>query len=79
VVSHPLQLLSSVPLGTRVVVRYRIPGGTTDALGTLEARDSASCTVATRTGSVTVKLDDVQLAKAVPPPPPRRERRASPA
>ncbi|POH71595.1 putative acetyltransferase [Arthrobacter glacialis] len=70
-----LERLTQLPLGTRVVIRYRIGSGLTDALGDLVARDDLGCTVATRTGTLTIKFDDVQLAKAVPPPPPRRERR----
>ncbi|WP_258067138.1 hypothetical protein [Arthrobacter sp. GMC3] len=76
--SHALDLISSVPLGTRVVIRYRIDGGSTDALGDLTGRDSLSCTVATRSGEVAIKYDDVRLAKAVPPPPAPRERRVQP-
>lgn len=76
--NRALELLSALPLGTRVVVRYRIDGGTTDALGGLTARDALSCTVATRSGDVVVALADIQLAKPVPPPPPRRERRIPP-
>jgi hypothetical protein len=71
-------LLASLPLGTRVVVRHRIDGGTTDALGELSARDQLTCTVDTRNGPAVIRLDAVQLAKAVPPPPPRRERRFRP-
>lgn len=65
-------LLTSLPLGTRVVVRYRIEGGLTDALGDLAARDDLSCTIAGRRGDVVVLLDAVTAAKPVPPPPPRR-------
>lgn len=70
-----LSRLAQLPLGTRMVVRYRIDGGSTDALGDLSARDSGSCTITTRTGPVTIKYDDIQLAKAVPPPPAPRARR----
>jgi DUF4097 and DUF4098 domain-containing protein YvlB len=61
-------------LGTRVVVRYRIDVGATDALGDLTGRDDHSCTIRTRSGDVTVSFDDVELAKQVPPPPARRPR-----
>jgi len=77
-VSHALELISALPLGTRVVIRYRIDGGSTDALGNLTGRDPLSCTVATRSGDVVIRLEDIRLAKAVPPPPPRRERRTLP-
>lgn len=73
-----LDRLAQLPLGTRMVVRHRIDGGLSDALGDLTARDARGCTISTRTGPVTIKYDDVQLAKAVPPPPPRRERRLQP-
>lgn len=70
-----LSRLAQLPLGTRMVIRYRIDGGFSDALGDLTARDSLGCTITTRTGAVTIKYDDVQLAKAVPPPPAPRSRR----
>ncbi|MGO4384202.1 putative acetyltransferase [Specibacter sp. RAF43] len=73
--SRAVETLKSVPLGTRMVVRYRIEAGSTDALGELTARDAATCTVATRSGPEMIAWDDVQLAKPVPPPPPRRARR----
>lgn len=69
-------LLGGLPLGTRVVVRYRIEGGFTDALGDLLACGDAECTVDTRRGAVTVVLADVVAAKQVPPAPPRRNPRA---
>ncbi|MEV7097166.1 ferrous iron transport protein A [Amycolatopsis sp. NPDC051045] len=67
-----MKLLRELPLGTRVVVRYRIEGGFTDALGDLVARDEVSFTVETRRGSVVVAFDAVSLAKPVPPPPVRK-------
>ncbi|MBM7780240.1 putative acetyltransferase [Arthrobacter tumbae] len=70
--SPAAHLLTSLPLGTRVVVRYRIEGGLTDALGDLASRDAVSCTIAGRRGDVVVPLDAVTAAKPVPPPPPRR-------
>jgi hypothetical protein len=73
----PVDLLTRVPLGTRVVVRYRIEGGFTDALGNLLARGEAECTVDTRHGEVTVPLADVVAAKEVPPAPARRRPRAA--
>lgn len=73
-VNTALDRLATLPLGTRVVVRYRIDGGLTDALGLLSARDSLGCTITSRSGPVLIKYDDVTLAKPVPPPPARRER-----
>jgi hypothetical protein len=67
-----VKLLQELPLGTRVVVRYRIEGGFTDALGNLVARDETTCTVETRRGPVVVAFDAVALAKPVPPPPTRK-------
>ncbi|MFP5252008.1 MAG: ferrous iron transport protein A [Actinomycetes bacterium] len=69
--------LTALPLGTRVVVRYRLHGDThraTDALGDLVALDAVTCTVATRRGDVEIALADVLLAKPVPPPPAPRPR-----
>lgn len=74
-VDTALERLTQLPLGTRMVVRHRIDGSLSDALGELTARDDASCTIATRSGAVIIKFDDVQLAKAVPPPPAPRIRR----
>jgi hypothetical protein len=68
----PQQFLSDAPLGTRVVVRYRIDGGLTDALGELVERTGAECTVRTRRSDVVIALPLVVAAKAVPPAPPRR-------
>ncbi len=68
----PQQFLSETPLGTRVVVRYRIEGGLTDALGELVERTGGECTVRTRREDVTIALPLVVAAKEVPPAPPRR-------
>lgn len=73
--------LRALPLGTRLVVRYRLRGeehGATDALGDLVAVDTASCTIATRRGEVVIAIDDIVAAKAVPPPPPPRPRARKP-
>ncbi|MEV6828342.1 ferrous iron transport protein A [Amycolatopsis sp. NPDC051102] len=67
-----MKLLRELPLGTRVVVRYRIEDGFTDALGDLVARDDVSCTVQTRRGPVVVAFSAIALAKPVPPPPARK-------
>lgn len=70
--SIALERLLAFPLGTRVVVRYRLENGSTDALGLLTARDNSSVTITTRSGESCVKFDDVLLAKEVPPAPARR-------
>jgi hypothetical protein len=63
----------SLPLGSRVVVRYRIPGGATDVLGELTRMSATECDVLARSGVlVTVVLANIVAAKAVPPPPVRR-------
>lgn len=64
--------VSGTKPGTRIVVRRRIDGGFTDAIGYLRSVDGTSCVVETRRGSVTILLADIALAKAVPPPPVRR-------
>ena len=71
----PQQFLSAAPLGTRVVVRYRIEGGLTDALGELVGRTGTECTVRTRRADVVIPLPLVVAAKEVPPAPPRRDPR----
>jgi hypothetical protein len=70
--TSPATLLTTVAIGRRVVARYRIPGGFTDALGYLRSRDGRSCVIETRRGEVTVPLADVVAAKTVPEPPARR-------
>jgi hypothetical protein len=70
--SRPADFLASVKPGTRVVARYRIPGGFTDALGYVRSCDGTVCVIETRRSMVTVALVDVALAKAVPEPPARR-------
>ena len=70
--SSARDFLSQVDIGTRVVVRYRIEGGLSDALGVLSSRTSTHCVIDTRRGLTTVDLADVVLAKQVPPPPQRR-------
>ena len=69
--------LRALPLGTRVVVRYRLHGDThkaTDALGELVQVGESTCTVATRRGEVAIAIADIVAAKTVPPPPDRRPR-----
>jgi len=73
-----------VPLtvGTRVVVRHSLAGDQSppwsDLLGELLAQDSASLTVSTASGPVTVARAAVVGAKPVPPAPVRRARSARP-
>jgi hypothetical protein len=63
----------ALPVGTRVVVRYRTPLGATDVLGPLLHISDTQCEVRSRTGDVTIELASVIAAKQVPPPPrPRR-------
>ncbi|OMH23384.1 hypothetical protein BKD30_12770 [Tersicoccus phoenicis] len=76
--TSPAQLLSTLPLGTRVVVRYRIEATghrATDALGEIVGREIDTCTVRTRSaGDIAIPLRDVVAAKPVPPPPASRRR-----
>jgi ribosomal protein S18 acetylase RimI-like enzyme len=71
--------VSNLPLGSRVVVRWRLEapdpatGATlTDAVGTLLERDAATLTVGTSRGPVTIATSRVTAAKEVPPKPSRR-------
>ena len=71
--------VSNLPLGSRVVVRWRLEapdpatGATlTDAVGTLVARDAQSVQVETSRGVVTIEVARVTAAKEVPPKPSRR-------
>ncbi|MCY7326427.1 MAG: hypothetical protein LH605_09905 [Microbacteriaceae bacterium] len=71
--SDAARFVSGTTPGTRIVVRYRIEGMMTDALGYLVWADDTTCVVETKRGPVEIALADVALAKAVPPPPePRR-------
>ncbi|TLM86889.1 hypothetical protein [Pseudarthrobacter sp. NamE5] len=72
----PARFLLAAGAGTRVVVRYRIPDGFTDALGHLVSCDAGACTIRTRQADVVIRLADVVAAKAVPPAPERRRTRA---
>ncbi|MBC7441821.1 MAG: ferrous iron transport protein A [Ramlibacter sp.] len=68
--------VSVTEVGTRIVVRTRIEGGVTDAVGYLRSRTDTECTVETKRGLVTLALADIVAAKQVPPPPaPRAPRR----
>ncbi|MDD7835368.1 MULTISPECIES: putative acetyltransferase [Paenarthrobacter] len=71
----PRQFLLNATPGIRVVVRYRIDDGLTDALGYLLGSSDTACTVRTRTTDVEIPLSMVIAAKEVPPPPPRRQAR----
>ena len=71
----PREFLAAASAGTRVVVRYRIDGGFTDALGDLLKCGESECTVRTRTSDVAIALDLVVAAKQVPPAPARRRPR----
>ncbi|HEY8700846.1 MAG TPA: hypothetical protein VIM08_07765 [Arthrobacter sp.] len=72
----PRSFLVSAAPGTRVVVRYRIDGGLTDALGYLMGTGDGGCTVRTRQADVVIPLELVVAAKEVPPAPARRRPRA---
>ena len=61
--------VATTALGTRIVVRTRIEGGVTDAVGYLRSVNDTGCTVETKRGLVTLALADVVAAKQVPPPP----------
>jgi hypothetical protein len=76
--SRATDFLSHVDLGTRVVVRSRIEGGFSDALGVLYSRTSSHCAIDTRRGLITVTFGEVVLAREVPPPPKRPSPSQSP-
>jgi len=76
---EPGDLLRSLPAGTRVVVRHRVTGGYSDALGGLLRCTAEHCVVVTRRGEITVRLADVVAAKPVPPAPTRRPGGSGPA
>ncbi len=68
-----------IPLGSRVVVRWRLAepdaasGATlTDSVGVLTGRDAEHLVVQTSRGPVTIRITQVTTAKEVPPKPSRR-------
>jgi len=67
-----VRLLGEVALGTRLVVRYRLDEGATDALGYLRARTAELCSLDTPRGLISIKFADVVAAKPIPEPPARR-------
>ena len=71
----PEERLRAAGTGQRAVVRYRIDGGLTDALGTITALDAEGCTLETRNGPVTIQWSLVTAGKPVPPAPERRRPR----
>lgn len=73
--SGPTAAFLTLPLGTRVVVRYRVGELATDALGLLVRRGVDDCEIRTNKGDVTVRFADILAAKQVPPPPVRRDQR----
>lgn len=74
---RPQDFLLNTVSGTRVVVRYRLDSGFTDALGYLLAVTDSACTIRTRQSDVEIPLALVVAAKEVPPPPPRRGTRGA--
>lgn len=69
-------MLSPDQVGSRVVVRRRLPPGAGasygDVLGDLLSWDAGVLTVHTRLGEVEVAERDVVAGRPVPPPPARR-------
>src|SRR3954466_13627021 len=64
----------ALPVGTRVVIRYRTPQGVTDVLGTLLRISAVDCVVRGRRGDVSVAVADIVAGKQIPPPPEPRPR-----
>ncbi|MEV8147027.1 hypothetical protein AB0O52_02630 [Arthrobacter sp. NPDC080073] len=75
--TRPQDFLLNTVSGTRVVVRYRLDSGFTDALGYLLSVTEGACTIRTRQSDVEIPLALVVAAKEVPPPPPRRGTRSA--
>jgi hypothetical protein len=70
-----LDLVRTVPLGTRMTVRYRVGEHATDALGILSERTAHDCAVETRRGLIRVPYLDIVASRVVPDPPVSRARR----
>ncbi|MFB9716694.1 hypothetical protein [Arthrobacter methylotrophus] len=75
---RPQDFLLNTVSGTRIVVRYRVNTGFTDALGYLLSVTDGACTIRTRRSDVEIPLALVVAAKEVPPPPARRGPRTTP-
>lgn|GEM_PF-1078566 len=72
-----VELLRSLAIGTRVVVRYRLDDGrATDALGYMSSVEDNEVVVQTKRGGMVIGLAYVIAAKRVPPPPESRQRGA---
>jgi hypothetical protein len=72
--SDPVTAFLALPVGSRVVVRYRTPDGATDVLGPLLRISAVDCEVRGRSGDVTIELASIIAAKQIPPPPAPRSR-----
>lgn len=76
---------ASLPIGCRVVVRYRLPAEQapvgapkhSDALGDYMGVQGPDVHIQTRSGAVVVPLAEITHAKQVPPPPARRRPRTA--
>lgn len=68
----PIGPLHGLSVGMRAVVRHRVPGGLTDAVGLIEALDAGSVSIDTPRGLELIAVSDVTVAKQVPPRPSRR-------
>lgn len=74
---------TTIPSGTRVVIRYRLAPEAqgsagerlSDALGNVQSVTETHVVLETRGGTVSIERARITHAKAVPPPPPRRQRR----
>jgi hypothetical protein len=64
-----VRFVQTAPIGMRVVLRRRIEGGVTDAVGYLRSLTDGACVVETKRGLVTIVLAEIVAAKQVPPPP----------
>lgn len=63
-------------LGSRVVVRRRLPeGGYSDVLGELVYRSATAVEVAHHGGTERIEAAEIAVGKVVPPPPERRRYR----
>ena len=61
------------PLGSRVVVRRRLPeGGFTDVLGELVYRSADAVEVLSHAGPERIEAPEIAIGKIIPPPPERR-------
>ena len=76
---EPVALWLTWPVGQRVVVRRKLPSGSshlyTDLTGTVVKTDDRGVTLQTQSEQLTIPGEEIAIGKPIPPRPPRRRPR----